>query len=117
MKRILFLAGILMLFGCGMLKTSRTPTTPGVEAAPASLPAEAPVQTVIMRHVSAFTAEDLYRSRQKKIRKKASQEILNPGDKIAEDADDPVMPVKIEVIQIIDEETGSVVAVKIINNK
>ncbi|OFX70143.1 MAG: hypothetical protein A2071_04665 [Bacteroidetes bacterium GWC1_47_7] len=119
MKRILFLVGISMLLGCGMLKTSRLPAS-GMEAASTSRSSTAvssPVRSILTWHVSAFTAEDLYLSRKNELKKKSPRQADSPGNIIDVTGNevDPAIENMIEVIQIVDEENGNVIAAKIVN--
>jgi len=116
MKRILFFVGVAMMFGCGMLKTSRSPASE-IEAAPISSPVTITWDRIaVVKHVNAFTIDDLYRSREKAMQKgkRINQQVATSASGIthAEELTQEQSGM-VEVIQIVDEETGTVVAAKI----
>ena len=118
MKRILFFVGVAMLLGCGMLKTSRSPASE-IEAAPVSSPVTITWDRIaVVKHVNAFTIDDLYRSRENTIKRSNRHKfpVINNVTEIQE-ADELTQEQSemVEVIQIVDEETGTVVAAKIVN--
>lgn len=108
--------GVITLFGCGMLTTGRSPVvnvSNSVDEVTEAKDNESVKE--VRNHVSAFTAEDLYRSRAEKItrnRRRAAR--VQQETASLEDAF-PNKPVSkkniVEIIQIIDD-TGIVVASK-----
>lgn len=108
MKRFLLLIGLVMLFGCGMLQTARTPAAVNAVGSKVIFDSKETVQ----KHVSAFSAEDLYRSRAEKLRRNRRREAKTPQEVADEIVEEPVSEKTItEIIQIVDEK-GNVVASK-----
>ena len=109
MKRLIIVFSAILLFGCGILKTGRSPAavTSRVEEVVKDKAEEA-----VRKHVNAFSAEDLYRSRADKLRRNRRRAAM--ANQKAEEAirEEPVSQKNIvEIIQIIDD-SGAVVASK-----
>lgn len=113
MKRLIVMFSVITLFGCGILKTGRSPAAVSV-----SRVMEVNAEEKVKKHVSAFTAQDLYRSRAEKLRKsqkRASR--IQQKESSSDDAyqGEPISKKSIvEIIQIVDE-SGIVVASKKVN--
>ena len=118
MKRLIVMFAAIALFGCGILKTGRSPAAETTVNVVESV--EERAKEEVRKHVSAFTAEDLYRSRDEKLRvdrrrrkATAKEQASDPVEEVM--PEDPVSKKNIveivEIIQIIDD-TGNVVASK-----
>ena len=113
MKRLIIVFSAILLFGCGILKSGRSPAAGITGNVVESV--EEKAKEEVRKHVSAFSAEDLYRSRAEKLRRNrrraaiAAQKAEAAEESIREE---PVSQKNIvEIIQIIDD-TGTVVASK-----
>ena len=112
MKRLIVMVGIVMLFGCGMMKSGRIPAAERVTGVKEV--AEARAMAVVRKHVSAFTAEDLYRSRADQLhRNRRKAQRSSDDDENTQEVTEDLVPEKsiIEIIQIVDE-AGNVIAAK-----